>query len=320
MAFFFEARRAAARAMALCAGVSVVLGAFGRDVAWLWLGTSLPSEICRWCALVVLAASAWWVSAPRSNVHLERTAHAALLLIAGLAAYDVFACWRAVHSGQLHALSPIPWSAVLSVVCVGLGVTRARPVEHRHWLVRTGFVSGAAAVLLGAQIAGVAFTDYRRPADAIVVLGARVYANGAPSEALAQRMATACELYADGYAPLVIVSGGQGREGPSEPQVMRRLALACGVPDGAIVTDESGVDTQATAADTARIARERSLHSVLAVSHGYHLARVGLALHNEGVRAMTVPARERRKLLGKPYFIARELAAYALYAVGVTPA
>ncbi|MFO0614690.1 MAG: YdcF family protein [Polyangiaceae bacterium] len=157
-----------------------------------------------------------------------------------------------------------------------------------------------------------AYTDHRRDADAIVVLGARVYADGRPSEALAQRMATACELYRAGYAKKVVLSGGRDPGGArSEPDAMRELALGCGVPRDAIVLDEDGVDTRATGVDVARILGEGA--RVLAVSHGYHLARVQIALERQGIEAYTVPARERILLPGKPYYVARELVAWAVY-------
>src|SRR5205823_1865729 len=42
-------------------------------------------------------------------------------------------------------------------------------------------------------------TDYRRPADAIVVFGAKAYADGTPSWALADRVRTGVELYQKGF-------------------------------------------------------------------------------------------------------------------------
>ena len=42
-------------------------------------------------------------------------------------------------------------------------------------------------------------TDYRREADVVVVFGCRVYKDGTPSDALKERVQTACRLYLEGY-------------------------------------------------------------------------------------------------------------------------
>src|SRR5690606_37149253 len=71
----------------------------------------------------------------------------------------------------------------------------------------------AAVVLAGfalGQMVTFGATGYARRADAVVVLGARVYADGTPSLAVADRVRTACELVRAGHAPIIIVSGGPG--------------------------------------------------------------------------------------------------------------
>ena len=50
--------------------------------------------------------------------------------------------------------------------------------------------------------------DGRVRADAIVVLGAAQY-NGVPSPVLRQRLDHALDLYREGVAPLVVVTGGR---------------------------------------------------------------------------------------------------------------
>ena len=66
-------------------------------------------------------------------------------------------------------------------------------------------------------------TDYRRPADAAVVLGARVYADGRLSDALADRVRTACQLYRDGSGP--------------EADLLRRARRRCNPRDRRDETD-----------------------------------------------------------------------------------
>lgn len=65
------------------------------------------------------------------------------------------------------------------------------------------------------------------PADAIIVLGARVYPDGNLSLTLSRRTQKGYQAWKEGLAPLLIVCGGQGADEPvSEAQAM------AGLPDG----------------------------------------------------------------------------------------
>jgi vancomycin permeability regulator SanA len=154
-------------------------------------------------------------------------------------------------------------------------------------------------------------TDYRRPADVIVVFGCGVRADGKPSLALADRVRTGCALYREGLAPVIVMSGGYGHRRPvSEPTAMRRAAIELGVPAEAIVLDESGWSTKHTVENVREMAKSRRWENVLMVSHGYHLSRVKMLSHRAGLVSYTVPAQESRPLLWKHYYVQRELAAW----------
>lgn len=191
--------------------------------------------------------------------------------------------------------------------------TRAAPVvmSARMRLASLAMVPAMVVAFLLAQILIFGVTDYRRPADAIVVLGARVYADGTPSLALADRVATGAALYHQGLAPRLIMSGGPGDGATTEARAMAAYAVQLGVPRDAILLDEHGVNTGATARNIASALAPG--HRVLAVSHAYHLARVKLAFQQRGVTAYTVPAKESRALLKWPLFVAREVAALGVY-------
>ena len=109
-----------------------------------------------------------------------------------------------------------------------LAWTRSVPVRRGLLLVPAAAGVFAVAFALG-QMACFGGSDYRRTADAIVVPGARAYANGTPSLALADRMRTACELFHEGHAGRLVVSGGPGDGAYHETDVMRRMALDAGV-------------------------------------------------------------------------------------------
>jgi uncharacterized SAM-binding protein YcdF (DUF218 family) len=139
------------------------------------------------------------------------------------------------------------------------------------------------------------------PADAIVVFGARAYADGTPSLALEDRVRHGIALHRAGYAPRLVLSGAA-----DEVPVMRRLAVEAGVPPAALVLDPEGVNTWATL----RRLRERR---VIAVSHYYHLARIKLAARRLGIACATAPCVMTRRLAREPWFVAREGAAFVSY-------
>jgi len=144
-----------------------------------------------------------------------------------------------------------------------------------------------------------------------VVFGARVYADGTPSDALDDRIVAACSLYLDGRCDALILSGGPG-DGPlSEAGAMRQRAIGLGVPDGALILDEDGVNTTATCENTAAICRDRGWSRVVGVSHFYHTPRITMMLRRSGLGADSEPASMRNGALrALPYFMARECAAW----------
>jgi len=158
-------------------------------------------------------------------------------------------------------------------------------------------------------------TDYRRPADVIVVLGAQVHENGQASASLVERVDTAIDLFRQGYAPLLIVSGGRGDGGVHEALAMRDLAIAGGVPADAVQMDMHGVNTQATVRDTVSMLEASGSRRVLVVSHFYHLARIKLAYAAQGLDVWTVPTERARWLPQLPWIVAREMAAFWVYYV-----
>ncbi len=163
-------------------------------------------------------------------------------------------------------------------------------------------------------------TDYRRPADAVVVFGARAYKDGRLSDALQDRIRTACELYRAGLAKRLVLSGGPGDGPVTEAEAMRNYALSHGVRAEDIFIDNQGVNTEATVRNTAPLFQQWHAKRVLAVSHFYHLPRVKLAYQRAGVEVCTVPARQGRLLGQIPFNMAREVAAFWDYYLKEKPA
>ncbi len=218
-----------------------------------------------------------------------------------------------IVAGSLAAAPRCPLThAMFAVVAAMLAVHLSIPADVGSSS-RSVFASAmlAAIAFPAAQFYSFGHTDYRRPADAIVVFGAHTYADGTPSRPLRDRVATACELYHQGLAPIVIFSGGPGDGPVSEPEAMRRLALLNGIPPTAILVDSNGLSTRATVSNLPSVTSGIDVRRVLAVSNFYHLLRIKLAFDRSGIPTRTVPARDHQPTpLGQ---IAREVAAFWTY-------
>ena len=227
--------------------------------------------------------------------------------------------YNILFRGVIHTPIPLPFSLLVAALLgaiswsVGHGPSDATSVGQSKSSASILAVAGFVLLFPLAQMFLFGKTDYRRPADAIVVLGARTYADGRPSQALADRVRTGVELYHQGYAPLIIMTGGPGDGSTHETVAMQNLAEALGVATSAILRDEHGVNTQASIRNLDRLAHQRGLRRILAVSHHWHLPRIKLAVGRRDLQVFTVPAAESRYLSQTPRFLAREIAAFWKY-------
>src|SRR5215470_732450 len=156
-------------------------------------------------------------------------------------------------------------------------------------------------------------TDNVTKSDVGIVLGSKVMPDGTPSARLRSRLDRADELFQLGMFKYVIVSGGTGKEGLSEARVMADyLAGQKKVPREAIILDEYGNNTHATAQNSAAIMKERGLTSAVVVTQYFHITRTRYALRRAGV-AMVCTAHARYFEMRDLYSIAREALALPVY-------
>ena len=156
------------------------------------------------------------------------------------------------------------------------------------------------------------FTDEETAADYAIVLGNKVELTWIPSTRLQIRLDKAQELYENGLAKHIIVSGGLGKEGFEEADVMKDYLVQKGIPSTTITTDKDGYTTYLTAKNCSKIIND-STKSVIVVSHYYHISRTKLAFKRFGVQ--TVYGAHANLLLEwrEPYAIFREIVAYYYY-------
>jgi len=155
--------------------------------------------------------------------------------------------------------------------------------------------------------------DNARESDVGIVLGSKVMPDGTPSARLRARLDKADQLFQQGMFKYVIVSGGTGKEGYSEARVMADYLVGQKkVPREAIILDEYGNNTQATAQNSAAIMKERGLTSAVVVTQYFHITRTRYALRRACV-AMVSTAHARYFEMRDLYSIAREAIAVPVY-------
>jgi uncharacterized SAM-binding protein YcdF (DUF218 family) len=142
-----------------------------------------------------------------------------------------------------------------------------------------------------AQIVITGRRDEARPAAAIVVLGAAQYV-GRPSPVLRARLDHAIELWQAGLAPKLIVTGGRGEgDTTSEAAVSRRYAIRRGVPDSAIVLENTGRTTRESLRGVAAIMNGQPRRDVILVSDPFHMLRLAIVARRFGLEPLTSPTR-----------------------------
>lgn len=265
---------------------------------------------------------------------LLRVRQAVLLLLVAWLGFNTLVVWRLhlIPGNGVTLGLPVPLTLIIGGGVALLlrtprdvgehaahlaGSSAPRPARFATVLVIAVGCGSTALLAPLAQMACFGQTDYRRHADVIVVYGCRAYADGRPSQALADRVYTACELYHQGLAPCIVMSGGPGDGDIHETQAMKDYAVSLGVPPEAVLRDNHGLDTQATADNLCAVlagdAHLATSSAVIAVTHDFHLPRAKLTLERAGYRAYTVPAEVQRSLPSKPYLMVRETAAWWVY-------
>ncbi|QJP99625.1 YdcF family protein [Herbaspirillum rubrisubalbicans] len=169
--------------------------------------------------------------------------------------------------------------------------------------------------LLGIVLTGL--HDEVQVSDVGIVLGSKVMPDGTPSERLRARLDKAAELYRQGMFKHIIVSGGTGKEGFNEALAMAAyLSDRQSITRSAILLDEQGNTTKATAVNSAAIMQAHGFRSALVVTQFFHIPRSRYALRSAGIdtvywaHANYFDARDL-------YSLARETVALPAYWLGV---
>ena len=208
--------------------------------------------------------------------------------------------------GERYARTGEPLEAPERDPSVPSGDTDGRPSDHtpvqqlaqagrsvwRTILLAGAVLFGVLVVYFGVslwQVWSVGRSDQARPVDAIVVMGAAQY-DGRPSPQLAARLDEVVELWPQGLAPVVIVTGGnQPGDRFTEAEASAAYLLERGVPEDALVLENRGSSTYESLDNVAAIAADRGIGSVLIVTDPYHSLRSRLVAQELGLTAYVAP-------------------------------
>lgn len=153
----------------------------------------------------------------------------------------------------------------------------------------TGFISAIAITCVLLVLIGhvLDVEDPLRHADAIVALSGDTGA----------RTATAVDLWKRQYAPVIIFAGASlDPDSVSSGEIMKREAVALGVPASAILVEPTSNTTQENAQRVALLMKSRGLSTAILVTSPYHQRRAADLFGREfppaGLTFTNYPARD----------------------------
>ncbi|CAG1006282.1 hypothetical protein ANAEL_03406 [Anaerolineales bacterium] len=132
------------------------------------------------------------------------------------------------------------------------------------------------------------FTVEDVPSERVaIVFGAGLLRDGSAGPVLRDRVETAVQLYQQGKAQKLLMSGDNRFVNYNEPEAMRQYALDLGMPDEDIVLDYAGRRTYDTCYRASAIFQ---VNSAILVTQSFHLPRALFLCNSLGVESTGVEA------------------------------
>lgn len=151
-----------------------------------------------------------------------------------------------------------------------------------------------------------------------VVMGAQVLPGGKPSPTLGARTRHAARLYKAGEVDCLIPTGGIGDHPPREAELMMEILRDAGVPDTAVVSEDTAVNTWESAFRVAEIACKIGVVEVRVVTDPLHCVRTVEVFQEAGLVGWAEPVYSS-PMWQKPWSrlgqLAREAVALAWYRI-----
>ena len=150
--------------------------------------------------------------------------------------------------------------------------------------------------------------------DCIIVLGAHVWMDGRLSNALTYRCEAALDAWKDGVAPVIIVCGAQGRDEPTtEAAAMRQWMLDRGVPEDAVIAEDTSVNTRENLINARSIMAANGWRTAALCTNNYHLTRALWLARDLGLDATGIAAPSTKDALSFARGRLRETCSWILY-------
>lgn len=127
--------------------------------------------------------------------------------------------------------------------------------------------------------------------DCVMILGCGLKKDGTPTRMLRDRLDRGIELYQEGAAAKLLMSGDHGREEYDEVNTMKDYAIERGVPSEDIFMDHAGFSTYESMYRAKEIFK---VTSTVVVTQQYHLSRAVYNGNSLGIDTYGVPALEVR--------------------------
>ena len=128
-------------------------------------------------------------------------------------------------------------------------------------------------IIQSAMICYDGFNDEVSISDAVLILGNKVNEDGSLSPRLKSRVDKGYEIYCQGLAKKIVVSGGKGKEGVPEGSAMKEYLVRKGAEPKDILIDNYGINTYWSARNYKEIAECYEFSSVIVVSQYHHISR-----------------------------------------------
>lgn len=168
------------------------------------------------------------------------------------------------------------------------------PFLFLRWAIRlTVGLVGLVVLYVGvtyAQVWLASRQENHAQSSAIIVMGAAQW-NGVPSPVLRNRLDHAVELYQQGAAPMVVVTGGkQQGDAVTQGRAGYDYLRAKGIPDAAIIVEVDGTNSyQELAASKRLVINAGGGPEVLIVTDPYHAMRVAAIASELGLDPRVSP-------------------------------
>lgn len=203
-------------------------------------------------------------------------------------------------------------------------MTAAAQRSRRNWLLRLLLLIFAGLlisyIVICARIARQSSLNEAQPADVIVVFGAAEY-YGKPSPVYRARLDHAFDLFDHKLAPVIITTGGYGKEIKfSEGGVGRDYLESRGIGDRHLIAETQGDNSAESAQRVATIMRTNGMKSCIVVTDNYHVFRTKRLLESYGITAYTSPRPHTAPITrwARTQLVMREALSYMLWRMHVT--